>query len=128
MATVKQKKAAKALVGNGGNVTQAMLDAGYSPATANTPQKLTESEGFKEVWEELIPKRLIIETHKRILKKTDKDGQPHTDAAKGVDMAYKIDGAYAPDKHLNVNVEVEPSPEIRELAKKLNDVYRGNDQ
>lgn len=45
--TTKQKKAAELLVGNGGNVTKAMLDAGYSINTANTPQKLTESEGFK---------------------------------------------------------------------------------
>lgn len=42
--TMKQKKAVANLVGNGGNVTKAMLDAGYSVATANTPQKLTESE------------------------------------------------------------------------------------
>lgn len=52
MATIKQKKAVKNLVGNGGNVTRAMLDAEYSPATANTPQKLTESKGYKEVLQE----------------------------------------------------------------------------
>lgn len=47
--TIKQKKAALNLVGNGGNVTKAMIDAGYSPATANTPQKLTEAVGFEEI-------------------------------------------------------------------------------
>lgn len=52
MATIKQKKALDNLVGNGGNVTQAMLAANYSPATANTPQKLTESVGFKKLLEE----------------------------------------------------------------------------
>ena len=50
--TIKQKKAFKNMVGNGGNVTQAMIDAKYSPATANTPQKLTESEGYKMLLEE----------------------------------------------------------------------------
>lgn len=123
--TIKQKRAAKVLVGNGGNVTQAMLEAGYSPNTANTPQKLTESEGFKEVWNELIPRRLVIETHRRLLKKVDKDGQAHSDAAKGVDMAYKVGGDYAPDKHLNVNVELEPPQEIKDLTQKLNALYRG---
>jgi hypothetical protein len=49
MATVKQKKALDALVGNGGNVTKAMLEVGYSKNTANTPQKLTESIGFQEL-------------------------------------------------------------------------------
>lgn len=52
MATVKQKKALDIMVGNGGNVTRAMLEANYSPNTANTPQKLTQSRGFKELCEE----------------------------------------------------------------------------
>jgi len=128
MATVKQKRAAKALVGNGGNVTRAMIDSGYSVATANTPQKLTESEGFKEVWEELIPKRLVIQTHKKIINKVDKDGQPHSDAVKGVDMAYKVDGLYAAEKHLNVSVEVEADAVIRALTEKLNAIYAGTDE
>lgn len=37
------------MVGNGGNVTQAMIAAGLSPNTAHTPKKLTDSKGFKEV-------------------------------------------------------------------------------
>ena len=123
MATIKQKKAAKALVGNGGNVTQAMLVAHYSPATAHTPQKLTESEGFKEVWNELIPKRLVVQIHKKILLKIEKDRQPHCDAAKGVNMAYKIDNVYAPKKHLNVNIELETSERIRDLTQKLNALH-----
>lgn len=49
MATVKQKKALKSLVGNSGSVTQAMLDAGYSENTAHTPSKLTDSDGFQEL-------------------------------------------------------------------------------
>lgn len=41
------------MVENGGNVSKAMLDAGYSPATAKTPQKLTESKAFEQELEEL---------------------------------------------------------------------------
>jgi hypothetical protein len=124
MATIKQKKAAKVLVGNGGNVTQAMLEVGYSPNTANTPQKLTESEGFQEVWHELIPRRLVVETHKKIIKKVDKDGQPHGDAVKGVDMAYKVDGAYAPERHINVNMGIEKRPDVIELTNKILAAHR----
>lgn len=51
MATIKQIKAAQALVENGGNVSAAMREVGYSEHTAHTPQKLTESDGFKEVME-----------------------------------------------------------------------------
>lgn len=49
MATQKQKRAVDKLVENGGNVSKAMEAAGYSKATAKTPQKLTESKGFLEV-------------------------------------------------------------------------------
>ncbi len=65
MATLKQRKSLDNLVGNGGNVTQAMIASGYSPETANTPKKLTESKGFKELMKEygltegLIAKALV---------------------------------------------------------------------
>ena len=52
MATDKQEKALDNMVENGGNVVKAMIDAGYTKATAKTPQKLTESKGFKELCEE----------------------------------------------------------------------------
>ena len=37
------------MVENGGNIGKAMIAAGYTPATAKTPQKLTQSEGYKEL-------------------------------------------------------------------------------
>ena len=58
MATIKQKLAVDALVENGGNVSQAMLKVGYSPATAKTPQKLTESDGFKDIISTMENERL----------------------------------------------------------------------
>lgn len=65
--TIKQEKAIDILAGNGGNVTQAMLEAGYSPATANTPGKLTDSKGFKELMEAIMPDTLITERHRNLL-------------------------------------------------------------
>lgn len=52
MSTLKQEKALEKLVENGGNVSRAMMEVGYSPNTAKTPQKLTESKGFIELCEE----------------------------------------------------------------------------
>lgn len=66
MATLRQKKAVAALVGNGGNVTKAMLAAGYTKATANTPQKLTESDGFKEIVDPIV--ELMINEREAIMK------------------------------------------------------------
>lgn len=53
MATERQKRALKNMVENGGNVSKAMRDAGYSKNTAVTPKKLTESAGFQEMCDEL---------------------------------------------------------------------------
>lgn len=52
MATEKQEKALNKMLENGGIASRAMLDAGYSLATAKTPQKLTGSLGFVELCEE----------------------------------------------------------------------------
>jgi len=61
MATIKQQKALEKIVENGGNVSRAMMDVGYSPATAKTPQKLTESEGYKDLCEQYgLTEGLII--------------------------------------------------------------------
>ena len=95
MATIKQKEAFDKMVGNGGNVTQAMRDAKYSEATINTPQKLTESKGFIELMEEHIPNILLAEKHKALLNKADAEGNIDVQAVKaGLDMAYKLKGAY----------------------------------
>ncbi len=60
MATQKQKKAIDNLVENGGNVSKAMKDAGYSKATAKTPQKLTESKAFVELMADAITDAKLI--------------------------------------------------------------------
>lgn len=52
MSTLKQEKALDKLVENGGNISRAMLEVGYSRNTAKTPQKLTGSVGFIELCEE----------------------------------------------------------------------------
>ncbi len=60
MPTKKQLKAIDNLVENGGNVSKAMRDAGYSEMTAKTPQKLTESKAFNELMAEAITDAKLI--------------------------------------------------------------------
>lgn len=51
---------------------------------------------------------------------------PDAQAIKGaLEISHKIKGTFAPEKSLNVNVEVEASSDIIDMTKKLNDVYRG---
>lgn len=125
MTSVKQKKAFNNMVDNGGNISKAMVDAGYSPATANTPQKLTESKGWKELMETYLPDDFLAKKHKELLDKVDDKGLIDTNAVKGgLDMAYKLKGAYAPDKNINININQEMTPEALERAKAFDEWYK----
>ncbi len=53
MTTIKQERALIKTVENGGNVTQAMRDSGYSESTVNNPSNLTRSKGYKQILEDL---------------------------------------------------------------------------
>lgn len=66
MATTKQNKALEILVESGGTmpVSKAMEKAGYSPATAKTPQKLTESNAYRELFPIDKTKEVIENLHK----------------------------------------------------------------
>lgn len=67
MATLKQKLVLKKMVGFGGNITKAMIAAGYSPATAHTPQKLTESNGWKELMRDYFPDEVLVMLTRELL-------------------------------------------------------------
>lgn len=58
--TLKQKRAVDNMVENGGNVSKAMRDAGYSPATAKTPEKLTSSQAFADLLEAYLPDDMML--------------------------------------------------------------------
>ncbi len=63
MSTIKQKRALEKLVENGGNVTQAMRDVGYSEGTVNNPSNLTHSKGYKEILDDYgLTENLIVES------------------------------------------------------------------
>lgn len=53
------RKVFERVVENGGNVSRAMLEEKYSPNTAKTPQKVTESKSWEMLLEEYLPDDLI---------------------------------------------------------------------
>lgn len=63
------------MVENGGVVSTAMIEAGYSPATAKTPQKLTNSKAWQQLMAEYLPDDTIAEKHKELLHATTLDHQ-----------------------------------------------------
>ena len=58
-------RAVNNMVENGGNVSKAMRDGGYSPATAKNPGKLTNSKGFKLLCKDLGLTKTLFATSLR---------------------------------------------------------------
>jgi hypothetical protein len=132
MATIKQKRAFKEALENGGVVSRAMKTAGYSDSVAKNPKKLTDSIGWKELMDEYLPDKLLAKRHLALLNKTEgKTGQPETMAvSKGLDMAYKLKGKYAPEKQ-DITTDGKPlvnEDELRALSDKFNEFLKRSGQ
>jgi hypothetical protein len=101
MATLKQKLAAQKVVENGGNIGKAMVGAGYSAATAKTPQKLTESKAWPALLEQYLPDVKLLDKHNEALE-AKKVITSHTELdrvvpdmptrLKAVELGYKVKG------------------------------------
>jgi len=97
MATLKQKQVAKKIVENGGMaISRAMEEVGYSPQTAKTPDKLTDSKGWKELMEKYLPDDKLFAKHEEALearKWNDFTGEREEDQSirlKAVELGYKL--------------------------------------
>lgn len=121
-----------------GNATQAVKKAyktksnGYARVKAS---RLIANDNIntavievKRTLAERIPDELLEEKHLALLRKTDEDGNIDVNAVgKGLDMGYKLKGAYAPDKSISLNVNADiTNPKARELADKYEEELKKN--
>lgn len=85
---------------NGGKIPvgQAMIQAGYSVATAKTPQKLTESEGFKTITEEIRHELGSIKITPKKLARVIKQGLSAKQPSKVIIINRAADGTTVVDK------------------------------
>ena len=116
MATIKQEKALDNLVGNGGNVTKAMRDAKYSENTLNTPQKLTESKGFKALCEERgLTDDLLIDALVEDIKEKKGNRKPE------LELGFKVKGNLIDknESETKVNLSISISEEEKIALKAL---------
>lgn len=60
MPTHRQKVAFQKSIENQGNVSKAMIEAGYSKSHAHNPQLLTNSKGFKKLLEQYAPEKSLV--------------------------------------------------------------------
>lgn len=70
MATERQKKAIAKAVENGGNISKAMRESGYSAKTAKTPKKLTESDAWKLLMNKHLADEKLSKLHDELLTTT----------------------------------------------------------
>lgn len=107
MPTIKQKRAFKAVGLNGGNISKAMREVGYSKQVAKRTDKLTNSNGWKELMDKHMPDSILAAKHRQLLNKKDKDtDEPETQAvSKALDMAYKLKDKY-PKSNTIVPVQI----------------------
>lgn len=111
MATIKQKLALQKVTENHGNISKAMIEAGYTPETASKPKNLTESKGWAELMEQYLPDDKLLAKHEKALEATkwnDFTGERETDHAtvlKAVDLGYKIKKHLGEGNTVNISGE-----------------------
>jgi hypothetical protein len=131
MATLKQEAAFSKIIENHGNISKSMVEVGYDPTTAKNPSNLTNSKGWKELMDEYLPDRDLLEVHKAglqamkpigalVLIKNGADGKPeqilkdnegmievedHAVRHKFLETAYKITGKIGTENPTQFNAE-----------------------
>lgn len=121
MSTIRQKRVAKDIAKNlirpnpltGGEIVE---KNGYGPSMKKNPQSVINSIG---VTEELKKLGFDSEKAKEVVGEILIAGENDSVKLKAADTIFKVNGDYAPEKHVNLNVEATPSDRIRELADRL---------
>ena len=127
MSTRLQKKLARAIIEDAKNLkpspaNKLLESVGYSRNTANVKQReILDSVGLRNELNELGfsedgAKKVVAEI---LYSKKAKD----QDRLNAADKVFKVHGSYAAEKHVNVNMDVEPTEEIKEAARILNELY-----
>jgi len=116
MATLKQRKAARAIIENGRtSVSAVMREVGYSAKSAVDPSKLTKSKGFQELLEEYIPDELLAKKHKQLLEakkihgsltEPDREVDDNQTQGKMVELGYKVKKKLNDSESFSVEVEI----------------------
>jgi hypothetical protein len=127
MATIRQKRVAKALVENlqadkPQNAGEVLKSVGYGTGLQNQPKRVFESEGVRT---ELKAIGFDPERAKEIVGEILENAEQDRDRLKAADMIFKVHSTYAPEKSLNVNVNTDTGrTDIAVLAQKAADLLK----
>ena len=132
--TFKQRAVFNEVI-KGSSVSRAMRKVGYAPTTSVQPEKVTKSDGWKQLMEKYLPDKELARVHKEGLRavikrqvtKKDEEGKQLTELVAETDYgtrhryletAYKIKNRFSDaEKHLHLHLQ----PEDLELANKALD-------
>ena len=129
MATQLQKKLAKAIIKDAKNPRpktggELLESVGYAKNTAEAVTGRTlEAKGVKEALSEY---GFSLDEADKVVGEILHKGKEEN-RLKASDQIYKRLGGYQAEKHINLNLEAQVSPEIKELADKLDELYRGQE-
>lgn len=139
MPTERHKLLKKKIAENGGRLGKALKDLGYSENYQKSPDKFRKTKSWQELMNQDLPDDLLAKKHRELLNKKEvvtrnnnetkqidvvETGQLDANAVRaGLDMAYKLKGHYAPEKHEN-RITIEER--MRKLTpEELDDVISG---
>lgn len=136
----------KAETGNGAFAAKeafAIEDPNYAAVKAS---RLLRKDNIIQAIQDALPDDLLSERHLELLNKRDNytyhtsfkdengkeqvevhkiDLGPEVQAVtKGLDMAYKIKGSYAAEKHVNLNLDANSTERTRDLGNRLIGLFR----
>lgn len=107
MPTVKQRTVALNLLENPGKpIGTAMKEAGYAHGMVVNPKDLTESRGWKELMNEYLPDKTLLQVHKEGLAamrtitsptEPDHEVEDHPTRHKFLETAYKLKKYVGPE-------------------------------
>lgn len=100
MATFKQKLAVDKIIENHGNVSRAMLEAGYTPATAKNPKNLTDSDGYKELMDSYLPDDMLLRALADDIEKKEGNRKPE------LELAFKVKGRMTEKHDVKADMDV----------------------
>lgn len=124
--TKKQRGFVNSYADTGNASLAAKENYDISPTNANLAGVIGhENLNKPNIQEELRKLGFDSNNAKRVISEIlNDDSNEPKDRIKAAENIFKVHGDYAPDKSINVNVEVEASDEIKEAAQKLNEIYR----
>lgn len=122
MPSIRQKRVAKILIDNigadkpltNGEIVEL---SGFGPSMKKNSKVVLESKGVQDA---LIEYGFHPDRAKEVVGNILEHGENETVKLKAADMVFKVNGTYAAEKHINLNIQAEPTDRIKNLAKKLN--------